>query len=382
MRLEQPVRWLQGDPLELLCDEIFLFKATLPDVPAEFDKHVCEIHCATPQELISNEALLDNCFALLLQAHYQTRPLDLYHLLSGANLKLYLLNYDEVPVALALLATEGPFDDPCLRNDIVARKRRPRGHVLPQLLAQWIMRDEVLEHRFARVVRIAVHPQLQRTGLGSHLLQSIHTQLQNDPQTQVTAIGTLFGADPDLVNFWKSNGYHAFHLGARKNNRSGERSIAMLRPLANATSTMYQFLQRAVALFDANFRGNLASLLPGREARSAHQTTEQHNNLSHQVTTPNDVSQCTQQLDYVEFVQAYICGERSFHDTQTIILDYLLNSGKLNEEKGLDKAEADIVSAIHQADFSFASHAKNNLTGGKKSSEMLLRTALKKLIDA
>ena len=382
LRLEQPVRWLQGDPLELLCDQIFLFKAALPEVPADFEKSACKIHCATPQELITNEALLDNCFALLLQAHYQTRPLDLYHLLSGANLKLYLLNYNDVPVALTLLATEGPFDDPCLRNDIVARKRRPRGHVLPQLLAQWIMRDAVLEHRFARVVRIAVHPQLQRTGLGSHLLQSIHTQLQKDKQVPVTAIGTLFGADPELVTFWKSNGYQTFHLGARKNNRSGERSIAMLKPLANATSTMYQFMQRAVALFNINFRSDLVSMHASKEAHSAQQIVEQHNSLSHQDTTPNDVSQSTQQLDYLEFVTAYVSGERSFHDTQTIILDYLSNSGKLNESTQLDRAEADIVSAIHQTDFSFTSHAKNNLTGGKKSSEMLLRTALKKLIDA
>ena len=126
LRLEQPVRWLQGDPLELLCDQIFLFKAALPEVPADFEKSACKIHCATPQELITNEALLDNCFALLLQAHYQTRPLDLYHLLSGANLKLYLLNYNDVPVALALLATEGPFDDPCLRNCLLYTSPSPR----------------------------------------------------------------------------------------------------------------------------------------------------------------------------------------------------------------------------------------------------------------
>jgi len=332
LRLEQPVRWLQGDPLELLCNRIFHFKATLPPAPLAFENATCTLHCATPQELIENETLLGHCFALLLQAHYQTRPLDLYHLLSGENLKLYLLNHNNAPVALALLATEGPFNDPSLRRDIVARKRRPRGHVLPQLLAQWIARDAVLEHRIARVVRIAVHPQLHRRGLGSQLLQSIHTQLENETAAPVAAMGTLYGADSDLIAFWKSNGYAAFHVGARKNNRSGERSIAMLRPLSNTTVVINQSLQRAIALLRINFRDDPA--------------------IMHAETSSSDAS------------------SSSYRKTT------LDDAGSLIANAQLDNAEADILNAIHHAEFSFTSYAKGNLSGGKKASEVLLRSAL------
>ncbi len=375
--LEQPVRWLQGDPLELLCDQIFHFKATLPAAPAAFENTACKLHCATPQELIGNEKLLGHCFALLLQAHYQTRPLDLYHLLSGDNLKLYLLNYNSVPVALALLATEGPFNNPSLRRDIVARKRRPRGHVLPQLLAQWIARDAVLEHRIGRVVRIAVHPHLHRRGLGSQLLQSIHTQLEDDTIKPVAATGTLYGADSDLIAFWESNGYSAFHLGARKNNRSGERSIAMLRPLKNTTPTMHQFLQRAVALLRINFRNDPAIM--HTDTHTIGNSSTDTVSLSYQNTTLEDVSQNDNNLDYLEFVRAYACGERSFHDTRTIILDYLSRSGNLIANTQLDSTETDILNAIHNAEFSFTTYAKGQLSGGKKASEILLRSALKKL---
>ena len=368
------MRWLQGDPLELLCDRVFHFKASLPAVPEAFENANCKLHCATPQELIGNETLLEHCFALLLQAHYQTRPLDLYHLLSGENLKLYLLNYNDIPVALALLATEGPFNDPSLRRDIVARKRRPRGHVLPQLLAQWIARDAVLEHRIARVVRIAVHPQLHRRGLGSQLLQSIHTQLENETVAPVAATGTLYGADSGLIDFWKSNGYAAFHLGARKNNRSGERSIAMLRPLSNTTVVMKQFLQRAIALLRINFRNDPAIM-------HAETSRTDASSSSYQETTLDDASQRDINLDYLEFINAYARGERSFHDTRAIILDYLSVSGNLIANAQLDSAEADILNAIHHTEFSFSTYAKGKLSGGKKASEVLLRSALKKLIQ-
>jgi len=301
----------------------------------------------------------------------------LYHLLSGDNLKLYLLNYNSVPVALALLATEGPFNNPSLRRDIVARKRRPRGHVLPQLLAQWIARDAVLEHRIGRVVRIAVHPHLHRRGLGSQLLQSIHTQLEDDTIKPVAATGTLYGADSDLIAFWESNGYSAFHLGARKNNRSGERSIAMLRPLKNTTPSMHQFLQRAVALLRINFRNDPAIM--HTDTHTIGNSSTDTVSLSYQNTTLEDVSQNDNNLDYLEFVRAYACGERSFHDTRTIILDYLSISGNLIANTQLDSTETDILNAIHNAEFSFTTYAKGQLSGGKKASEVLLRSALKKI---
>jgi len=101
--------------------------------------------------------------------------------------------------------------------------------------------------------------------------------------------------------------------------------------------------------------------------------------LSYQNTTLEDVSQNDNNLDYLEFVRAYACGERSFHDTRTIILDYLSRSGNLIANTQLDSTETDILNAIHNAEFSFTTYAKGQLSGGKKASEILLRSALKKL---
>jgi len=163
-------------------------------------------------------------------------------------------------------------------------------------------------------------------------------------------------------------------VGARKNNRSGERSIAMLRPLSNTTVVINQSLQRAIALLRINFRDDPAIM-------RAETSSSDASSSSYRKTTLDDASQQGINLDYLEFVNAYACGERSFHDTRTIILDYLSVSGSLIANAQLDNAEADILNAIHHAEFSFTSYAKGNLSGGKKASEVLLRSALNKLIQ-
>ena len=132
LTLSAPIRWLQQDALETLCNEMFLFKATLPENVADIRPQHCQLKTISPAELVRDDKLLEHCFALLLQAHYRTRPTDLQHLLSQGNLRLNILQHKETPVALLWWALEGGFSDPSLRKGITRLQRRPSGHLLPQ----------------------------------------------------------------------------------------------------------------------------------------------------------------------------------------------------------------------------------------------------------
>ena len=67
--------------------------------------------------------------------------------------------------ATALVGIEGGFDRE-LAQQIYDGRRRPRGHLLPQTLSAHAGLGEAPRLRCARVIRIAVHPAVQKRGLG------------------------------------------------------------------------------------------------------------------------------------------------------------------------------------------------------------------------
>lgn len=236
LRLSEPIRWAVGDPLEgALARALLLDAAPAPDA-AVGDSTLAGVCCERLDRdaLASDEPLLRGIFGLLVLAHYQTRPMDLRHLLDGPNLGVYALRLGDTPVATAIVATEGRLDLG-LAQAVFDGRRRPRGHLLPQTLCAHAGLAEAPSLGFARVVRIAVHPALRRRGLARRLLEAI----TSDAQAQgLDLIGASFGADPDLLRFWARCGLAPAHLGTSRNAASGMHSAVVLRPLTPAGETL------------------------------------------------------------------------------------------------------------------------------------------------
>ncbi len=248
LELRTPIRWAADDPVEALVARALLLDANptedarvsgaRPDgvEPVRFDRDA----------LARDEATLSQLFGLLVLAHYQTRPLDLRHLLDGPNLQVHALRQGGQIVATALVAIEGGLD-PDLAADIYQGRRRPQGHLLPQTLSAHAGLAAAPTLRWARIVRLAVHPAVQGRGLGRHLLQWI---LNQNRAQGLDLLGVSFGATADLLSFWAACGLTPVHLGTSRNAASGAHAAVVLRPL---TPTGEDLARRARARFRRRF---------------------------------------------------------------------------------------------------------------------------------
>ena len=221
-----PIRWQAGDAVEALFNSALLLKSDLPPAPAiiKLDEISCKPH--SPIQLIQNPQLLEHAFAILARAHYQTTAMDLRHMLDSPGMSVWIASINGAPVAAALVCTEGEIDGD-LYTDIAHKKRRLKHQLLPQLLTQFTLSDNLLTQRYQRIVRIAVVPTIQGRGIGSILAQEIINN-SNKGHNKADAIGTSFGADDATLGFWLKQGLVPVHLGYKRNPRSGLPAACML----------------------------------------------------------------------------------------------------------------------------------------------------------
>jgi tRNA(Met) cytidine acetyltransferase len=230
IELSEPIRWAADDPLErLVARALLLDAAPAPGAAlAGADPGTCRYARLDREALWADEETLQQLFGLLVLAHYQTRPLDLRHLLDGPNLRVHVLRHGAAVAATALVAVEGRLDA-ALGLQVFAGERRPRGHLLPQTLSAHAGLDAATGLGFARIVRIATHPAVQGRGIGRMLVERIIEEAAADG---LDLAGASFGATPDLLRFWERCGFPAAHLGTSRNAASGAHAAVVLRALS------------------------------------------------------------------------------------------------------------------------------------------------------
>ncbi len=233
--LTLPIRWGDHDPLEMWTNELLLLEAATPALahPADIAFEKLEFKHISQQVLANDEVLLKCVFALLVDAHYQTRPVDLRYLLDAPNAQLWAAQQNGIPIGLIWVMLEGGLDKN-MAADIVAGRRRPQGHLIPQILAAHLGLDEAIILRCARIQRIVVHPDLQNRGLGKWMLKQLKSQLK----VEVDYLASSFGADLSLSRFWIRSGYLATRLSDQAQATSGLRSALVINPLSKAAETM------------------------------------------------------------------------------------------------------------------------------------------------
>ncbi|AVJ56590.1 tRNA cytosine(34) acetyltransferase TmcA [Idiomarina sp. OT37-5b] len=197
-RLDTPIRWPAGDPLEHWLEQALLLTPAPPTLTHITSRQT--VHASS----LPDDAL-HQAFELLLQAHYQSSPNDLALLLNDPHQFLTLEYQDNRVVGVTWSALEGPLPEP-IRDAIVTGKRRPKGNLLPQAIGYFLQQRWALSHKWCRVVRIAVADAYRRQGIASQLLQRVK---QWATQQQCQFIGTSFGFSQALGAFWQYNDFHA-----------------------------------------------------------------------------------------------------------------------------------------------------------------------------
>ncbi len=242
LRMEQPIRWAVGDPLERLVFRTLLLdaEAAADQALADIPLGACRIERMDRDTLLDDEALLSQLFGLLILAHYRTTPADLRNLLDGPNLEVTLLRHQQSVVGCALVAYEGGFDAP-LAAQITAGERRLRGNLLPQSLANHAGLVAAPQLIAARVMRIAIHPALKRVGLGRRLIEALSAQAL---EAGSDYLGASFGADAPLLDFWRASGCQPVRVGLKREASSGAHAVMVMRPLSESGWALFRQARR------------------------------------------------------------------------------------------------------------------------------------------
>lgn len=242
LTLTEPVRWAAGDPLESLLNELLLLDACDEAcVPAPAGLPFTPLQELTPHLADLPEPDLRALFGLLASAHYRTRPSDLRTLLDGPNVRVFAQRSNGTLLAVVMVAEEGRLP-PALADAILEGRRRPHGHVLPQSLAVHLNVQAALTQRMWRVVRIAVHSQWRRQGLGQHCLRQLRARAE---QENVALLGSLFAASDDVLAFWHAGGFQSLRVGLTPEATSGAWPVLVARAVQPAgDSLLHQARQR------------------------------------------------------------------------------------------------------------------------------------------
>lgn len=230
LRLEliDPVRWSGNDCLEhwfdealLLCPDLSLSKPALSD-SSRFRCRVLE-----REESQRDIKLLLNIYRLMVSAHYRTRPSDLRALMENPDLLLVLAELDGELLGVALLNREGGFDTELCRQVFLGR-RRPKGHLLAQILTAQAGAKNFAKFSGLRIQRIAVHESWRRQGIGRQLISIADDYARKHSYDYV---GASFAFDSQSSEFWRKTEFSLVHIGFGQGKSSGNHSVAVLRAL-------------------------------------------------------------------------------------------------------------------------------------------------------
>lgn len=332
-RLEVPIRWAKGDPVERL-----VFKMLLMDAEPAADAGIidttpekCTISPLDRDRLVIDEEQLSEQFGLLIAAHYRTRPYDLLNLLDGPNVSGLQMMHEGHVVATALFTAEGAIS-PSVAEQIYQGIRRPRGHLLPQSLAAHAGCPAAAEMKYRRIMRIAVHPALHRRGMGKVLL---HAAEIDASESGIDIIGASFSATPELLRFWLSHEYRVVRIGLSREHSSGMHSLMLLKGISDRGVALVERLEKHLETQIAwLLRGPLQDLEPA--------ILEQLGSL--QLMTADNIIDTDDKRDLLAFAE----GTRGF-EVSFVALAKLESNLRGNVMEGMLKNELVLLGdAIHE----------------------------------
>ncbi|CAI5531434.1 unnamed protein product, partial [Closterium sp. Naga37s-1] len=333
VELQEPIRYAEGDPVEKWLNHLLCLDATshVPKLQARMPHpDECELFYVNRDTLFSfhsaSELFLQRMMALYVSSHYKNTPNDL-QLMSDApahHLFVLLGPVDEtqtsLPDVLCVLQV-------CLEGEIsrasalkgLSQGHQPTGDLLPWTLSQQFQDSEFPSLSGARVVRIAVHPDLMHAGYGSRAVDLLaryyegqltsmgedseeeseeeeqggqrHSKAVQEArengsgslleeqlaprsglppllqpvgerrQEQLHYVGVSFGLGQQLFNFWRRQAFVPLYVRQTPSDITGEHTCIMLKPLRNDDLGPADSKDSWLGSFSQDFHRRFLSLL-------------------------------------------------------------------------------------------------------------------------
>lgn len=237
--LTESVRWSAQDTCEPWLNKLLLMQLS-----SDKQKGLQAFDATTPityqhtHASKLNEHDLTAVITLLLEAHYQSSPNDLRLLLDDPQQYLLIAKRHETLVGVIWYSVEGTLPS-TLHEAIKIGKRRLNGHILPQAIAFYLQQSQVLQWQWWRVTRIAVHDSVRRQGIGLNLLDELKKLAK---AAQVDALGSSFGASPDVLEFWSQTPYKLIRMGRKLNMASGYPNAIVASGLSSEATELIEVL--------------------------------------------------------------------------------------------------------------------------------------------
>ncbi len=225
--METPVRYLVGDPLEEWLYDTFMLKIPESVIKIEETRQMDNLRIVeiSGNVLVNDTELLRRIYSLLLIAHYRNQPDHLLLILEDPHRAIYTAWLDNDLIGVAEIINENIEENegPSMTVDILEK-------ILPLRFRQ--------SKSIARISRIAVHPRIQRRGIGSLFLRKLEKELG---QRGISLISVVFGRN-DVLRFWTANEYLPFYMSPRFNKVTGEKNIAVIKSIGKSSDDLVVLL--------------------------------------------------------------------------------------------------------------------------------------------
>ena len=233
-RMEEPIRYAPGDPVERWLYDALLLDAEPAELGEEdlrdIEEGRLEYLRLEPEWLFSSEGekVLRQLFGIYVLAHYRNEPDDLGMLADAPHhsIRAVRTSTGGKIVAAAQVAEEGGLDEEWI--DRLLRGEKIAGNIIPDRMLKHARIKEFGRMRGWRIVRIATHPEVQGRGIGSRLIGFLEEESR---ERGYDWLGSGFGVNEQLLRFWIKNGFKALHLSPDRNPVSGEYTTLVMKPL-------------------------------------------------------------------------------------------------------------------------------------------------------
>ncbi|MDN5358322.1 MAG: tRNA(Met) cytidine acetyltransferase [Candidatus Diapherotrites archaeon] len=235
LRMSEPIRYGEGDPIEQWLYDVFLLDAEPADLTEEDLKQVAEGRLVfekldVEKLFLEDEETLRQFIGIYVYAHYRNNPRDVAILADAPNQNAFAVRTESGKIVCSLqIAEEGGLPKAVI--DLLKEGEIVQGNIIPDLMLKYYGYDNFARAKGLRVVRIATHPELQGKGIGSFALKNLIDYARDNDYAWV---GAVFGSSDMLLRFWMKNGFIPVHVSPKRNPESGEYSTAVLYPLRPA----------------------------------------------------------------------------------------------------------------------------------------------------
>lgn len=338
--MNEPIRYSLNDPIEQwLFDTLFLNAQ-----PAQLNND--DMSDIANSNLEVKKIDLDRCFlddekeiftnfaGIIVFAHYRNQPDDIVVLSDSPHHEAWAMFTETQKniVNVVQVAEEGNLSEQDIQN--MLKGKQFSGNILPWISITHFRTGELAKLNGARIVRIATHPDLFRQGLGSKMLSKIEEFYKN---LDYDWIGTSFGLNPNLLDFWVKNGYSPFHLSSRITPSTGEYSIILIKSLSNKSEKIIRLLRQEFKFKIFEWFRTIFYNLPPKLAFSVLESTQQ---IEKPIIFNNSVTKIQK-----ERLNAYFKGFLDYSNTSDVIIQ-ILKYYFLNFEKDaidLSKKQKDLI---------------------------------------